>query len=274
MVAILIRGMFSNDAKDLSSLRSLKGFSQIRAFASLGSTNDEALAWAANGAPDLALVLADEQTAGRGRMGRKWHTPAGAALAFSLVLRPHGAERETIGLFSGLGALALVDVFKRYGVTAQIKWPNDVLVRRQKVAGILVETVWLGTEVDSVILGMGVNVTPAALPPAEMLNFPATCAEAELPQPVPRLTLLQELLEALLIRRAALTSPGFLRDWEMALAFRGEIVRVWVGSAEPMIGQVLGLEADASLRLQTAAGQIKTINFGEVHLRPEPPVAG
>ncbi len=241
----------------------------LRYFASIGSTNDEALAWASSGAPDFSLVIADEQTSGRGRMGRAWFTPPGTALAFSLVLRPKGLEREKIGLFSGLGALALVDALQAFGIAAQVKWPNDVLIRRKKVAGILAETVWLGTEVDSVVLGMGVNVSPESVPPQERLNFPATCVHAEAGKSIPRATLLKTLLEAILRRRAMLAADTFLRDWESSLAFRGESVRVWMNEAETLTGQLLGLEADGSLRLGLPDGTIKPIRFGEVHLRPD-----
>lgn len=240
----------------------------LRLFTTIGSTNDEALAWAAQGADDFSLVLADEQTAGRGRMNRTWFTPPGSALAFSLILRPQGAEREKVGLFSGLGALALADALKTFGIAAQVKWPNDVLLNRQKVAGILAETVWLGAEVDSVVLGIGVNVTPAAVPPPEGLNFPATCVQAEGRNPVSRAELLTALLKALRSRRAVLASEAFICDWAAVLAFRGETVQVRVGETESVIGQVLGLETDGSLQLGLPDGTLKVIRFGEVHLRP------
>jgi BirA family biotin operon repressor/biotin-[acetyl-CoA-carboxylase] ligase len=261
--------MSSSNPFDLPGLKRLEGLSEIRYRPSLGSTNDEALAWASAGARDGSLVIADEQTSGRGRMGRKWFTPPGSALAFSLILRPKGAEREKVGLFSGLGALALVDALKAYGIAAQVKWPNDVLIQRKKVAGILVETVWLGTEVDSVVLGMGVNVTPDSVPPPEGLNFPATCIQAEGQTPIPRADLIRTLLEAIRRRRAMLASETFLRDWESALAFRSETVRVWVSEAESVTGQVRGLEADGSLQLGLPDANVKVIRFGEVHLRPE-----
>lgn len=240
----------------------------LRFFDSIGSTNDEALAWASSGAPDFSLVVADEQTSGRGRMGRSWFTPPGAALAFSLVLRPKGAERENVGLFSGLGALALVDALQTFGIAAQVKWPNDVLIRRKKVAGILAETVWLGTEVDSVVLGMGVNVSPDSVPPPKGLNYPATCLQAEAGKPIPRALLLKTLLEAIQRRRAILASGTFLRHWESALAFRGETVRVWVSEADTLTGQLLGLEADGGLRLGLSDGAERIIRSGEVRLRP------
>jgi BirA family biotin operon repressor/biotin-[acetyl-CoA-carboxylase] ligase len=243
-------------------LKSLRYFEQI------GSTNDEALAWATEHAPDLSLIYAEEQTSGRGRLGRLWFTPPGTALAFSLILRPKGVERENISLFSGLGALALVTALKKYGVAAQIKWPNDVLINRRKMAGILVETVWMGAEAESVVLGMGVNVAPESVPPPEVLNFPATCILSEAPASVERFDLLHTLLAEIISLRPALASDAFLRAWDESLAFRGETVRVWTGEAEPIVGQVAGLEADGSLRLSLSEGEIKNVRFGEVHLRP------
>jgi BirA family biotin operon repressor/biotin-[acetyl-CoA-carboxylase] ligase len=260
--------MCSNNDFDLAGLKILPGLADVRYFPSLGSTNDMALDWAAAGAQDGSLVLADEQTSGRGRMGRKWYTAPAAALAFSLVLRPKGRECDSVGLFSGLGALALVDALQRLGVDAQIKWPNDVLIHGEKVAGILVEAVWQGEVVEGIILGVGVNVSPEALPPAAGLNFPATCVQNAVKQPVSRGDLLTILLEALLRRREQLASDGFRRDWEAALAFRGAPVQVWAGKDQPLFGLVRGLQADGSLVLETESGILETIHFGEVHLRP------
>jgi BirA family biotin operon repressor/biotin-[acetyl-CoA-carboxylase] ligase len=234
---------------------------------STGSTNDVALAWAAEGAPDFSLVVADRQTSGRGRMGRKWFTSPGAALALSVILRPSEQERENIGLFSGLGALALVDALKNYGISAQIKWPNDVLVARKKTAGILVETAWMGAEVESLVLGMGVNVSPAAIPPEGELNFPATWIQSEARNPVERFDLLRSLMVALIKWRPRLGTGHFLCEWQDALAFRGEIVQVWLGETETVIGALDGLEADGSLRLVVNGAQ-RLIRYGEIHLRP------
>jgi BirA family biotin operon repressor/biotin-[acetyl-CoA-carboxylase] ligase len=240
----------------------------LRFFTAAGSTNDEALAWAARGAPDFSLVVADEQTSGRGRMGRAWFTPPGSALAFSLILRPNPAEREQIGRFSGLGALALVQALRGYGLTAQVKWPNDVLVQRCKVAGILVETVWSGDEIDSLVLGMGVNVYPASLPPPESLTFPAACLQSATLAILSREALLKDILSALVALRAGLASSAFLEAWQDALAFRGEPVQVWQGSAAPLRGEVQGLQADGALLIKNSSGETQVVHFGEVHLRP------
>ncbi len=241
---------------------------EIRFYEQVGSTNDEALAWAAEGAPDLSLVVAEEQTAGRGRVGRKWFTPPGTALAVSLILKPTPAERRNSSLISGLGALALVDALRHYDLTAQVKWPNDILINRRKVAGVLAESVWMGTEVESFVLGMGVNVLPAAIPPGEMLNFPATCVQDEASGPVERTDLLREMLSALLAWRLLVGTETFVHAWETTLAFRGEMVRVWADETESVRGELLGLETDGSLRVRSTDGAVHLLRFGELHLRP------
>ncbi len=240
----------------------------LRFFAAAGSSNDEALAWAASNAPDLSLVVADAQTSGRGRMGRTWYTLPGSALAFSLIMRPTPAEVEYISRFSGLGALALVRALRKTGITAQVKWPNDVLIQRRKVAGILVETVWSGDEVDSLVLGMGVNVFPGSLPQAEVLNFPATCVQSETSSLITRESLLKDILLALIELRAGVASASFLQEWQESLAFRGEAVQIWQGTNPPVCGQVCGLQADGALLIKAGGGEINAVNFGEVHLRP------
>ena len=129
--------------------------------ASLASTNDRALAWLGDGAPDGALVTADAQTAGRGRLGRSWSSPTGRDVYASVIVRP-GAPA------AGFGALALaVGVGLREGLVAALgpgavptialKWPNDLLVDGRKLAGILCESRWRGREVELVV-GFGVNV--------------------------------------------------------------------------------------------------------------------
>jgi BirA family biotin operon repressor/biotin-[acetyl-CoA-carboxylase] ligase len=263
--------MFWDNRMDETTLKTALhdvALSGLHFFPSIGSTNDDALAWATEGAKDMSLVVADEQTAGRGRMGRRWLTPSGSALAFSLILRPQGREQELIGRFSGLGALALVGALKKHGVAAQIKWPNDVLINEKKTAGILVEAVWMGAEVESVVLGMGVNVASESVPPPSGLNFPATCVQAEGPRELSRYDLLKDILMELISLRATLASGEFHLAWEGALAFRDRIVRIWLGETEQVDGQILGLEMDGSLRVKTTEGEIRAIQFGEVHLRP------
>jgi len=256
-----------------------KAFSNIplgglRYFEQTGSTNDVALAWAAAGAPDLALVYAEQQTAGRGRGNHGWFTAPGAALAFSLIFRPSPGEEQSSSLFSALGALAVCEVLAVQGLHPEIKWPNDVLLNRRKVCGILAESVWSGEQMDCLVIGVGLNIKPAALPPPDQLNFPATCLEAELPLPshmVPafeQVILLQQILQALRYWRTLVATKVFLHTWERRLAFRGEQVEIWADGQAVRKGQVDGLEQDGSLRLLSPQGQAFTVQFGEMHLRP------
>ena len=244
----------------------------IRYFDTVGSTNDVAAEWVEQGAPHLALIVADEQTAGRGRGDRRWFTPPGAALAFSLILRP---QVEQVSRVTGLGALGVCRTLqKRYQLPAEIKWPNDVLVLGGKVAGVLSESSWVGDCLSALILGIGLNVAPSAVPPDDwpghgVRPFPATSLESELGESLSRLDLLHDILETILAWLPALESPGFLRAWERALAFRDQMV--WIDQSdrsEPLRGRLIGLGADGCLRLESETGEEIFVRTGDVHLRP------
>jgi len=245
----------------------------LRYYPRTGSTNDEAARWVEAGAPDLALVVADEQTGGRGRARRKWFTPPGAALAFSLVLKelPSTLATDTPAAFNRLTALGTLGVAETlqqdYGLPAQIKWPNDVLLERRKVAGVLVEAHWQGDRPLAVILGVGLNVSPLSVPAEAEALFPAACLETYLAIPPSRPELLNRILAHLLAWRPRLADKAFLQAWDSSLAFRNEWVTISDGT-EARLGYVLGLEPDGRLRLQDRGGKYFAINAGEIHLRP------
>ncbi len=240
----------------------------LRYYDTIGSTNDVALTWATQGAADFSLVIADEQTQGRGRLDRKWYTPANSALAMSLILRPSNSERAHPARTTGLLALSLADSLRRLGLAPQIKWPNDVLLTGRKVAGILVETTWMGEELDALVLGMGVNVLSASVPPADQVLFPATSIETQSGHPVERIELLVDILLNVLRWRPKLGTDAFLNAWEESLAFRGRQVEVRGSSQKSVIGELAGLNPDGSLRLRDEHGNSVIVQFGEVHLRP------
>ena len=276
----------------------------LRYFERIPSTNEEAARWADEGAPDLSLVVANEQTAGRGRQGRSWFTPPDAALAFSLLLRgqeaPHytGTTETTLhppmyelefsarpdlmnnmdvparlARLTALGALAVAQALEKlYALQAQIKWPNDVLLDRRKVCGILSEAHWQGEWLGAVILGIGVNVAPESVPPDSEMIFPATSVERVLGRPVNRTDLLRAILEALIFWRGQLEAPAFWNAWEQRMAFKGETVRVYSGtdtSASPEVeGELLGLDDAGCLRLRTRSGEEHAVCTGEVRMRP------
>ncbi|TLN10741.1 biotin--[acetyl-CoA-carboxylase] ligase [bacterium] len=260
-----------NPAVDESMLReSLAGLplAEVRFSAETGSTNDDALRWLEGGAGDAALVVADRQTAGRGRLNRRWITQPGGALAFSLILHPTSAEMDVLTLFSPLAGLAVSDGLAACcGLNAEIKWPNDVLLGRRKVCGVLAETSWQADRLAGVVIGVGVNVAPSAVPPADALLFPATCVEDALGRPLDRWALLAAILRAAFSWRQKLGSAEFFQSWESRLAFKGEAVQV--GTPDHVVqGTLIGIDPQGGLVLRTAAGKQEVITVGDVSLRP------
>jgi BirA family biotin operon repressor/biotin-[acetyl-CoA-carboxylase] ligase len=244
----------------------------LRYFEVIGSTNDEAARWVEQGAPDFSLVIADEQTAGRGRLARSWFTPPGAALAFSLILRPSTfpSSPPSPGFFTALGALAVSDALRNnYGLATEIKWPNDVLAGQRKLAGVLAEAQWRGEELTAVILGIGINVAPSSVPPESEILFPATCVETALGYPIARWELLCAVLQSLIHWRPLLNQCVFLQSWEERLAFRGAAVEVSSNGETQWKGILLGLNSEGALRLRTSAGTEITVHVGDVRLRLE-----
>jgi BirA family biotin operon repressor/biotin-[acetyl-CoA-carboxylase] ligase len=240
---------------------------EIRHYETITSTNDEALVWATKGAPDLSLIIADEQTAGRGRLNRTWFTPKDSAIAMSLILRPTGQTH--LSRTVGLAALSIADACLTRGLKPQIKWPNDILLNGKKVSGILIESVWTGTEVDCMVIGMGINVAKESTPPDHMLKFPATSMEAELGTLLERSDMVRDILTFFIKRREHIHTDAFLQDWEKLLAYRGEEIQIVNNEATLHKGILLGLNDDGAMKLFNPADQTTTIvQFGEVSLRP------
>jgi BirA family biotin operon repressor/biotin-[acetyl-CoA-carboxylase] ligase len=209
--------------------------------------------------------VGDEQTKGRGRQGRSWFTPPAAALAASLVLHPTPEDSpESLAMYAGLGALAIYDALAELDPRApEIKWPNDVLLHGKKVSGILAESHWEGDKLKGLILGMGVNISPASIPPSGETNFPATSIDAEFGGSTNRWELLHAILKNIIKWRSVLHQPEFVQTWQARLAFKD--VPVSVGE---VTGRILGLTSAGHLWLRDTAGQEHVFRAGEVHLRP------
>jgi BirA family biotin operon repressor/biotin-[acetyl-CoA-carboxylase] ligase len=237
-----------------------------RAFETLDSTMAAAAAWAADGAPEGALVVAGHQTAGRGRLGRTWADAPGESLLFSLVLRPRLAP-ERRGLVPLAAGLAVAEAVERVaGLRPALKWPNDVVLNGRKAAGVLVEGQLAQGRPAVLVVGVGVNVGPAAFPPEVAER--ATSLAHEAGRPVPRAPLLAAFLSAFEAHLDALAADGGARlraGWEARMLGRGDDIAVaFPGTTRPDLrGRALGLAADGALRLATPGGEA-AVHAGEV----------
>lgn len=237
-------------------------------FAEIGSTNDEAKRLAAAGAPEGTLVLADTQTAGRGRQGRTWHTPPGAALAFSLVLRPavSAVQAARLTMLAGVAVCAALEQVA--GVRPALKWPNDLLLGGRKAGGILVESGLAGDRLDYAVVGIGLNVSAA--PPPAQVQFPATALEAEAGRPIDRLALLAAILEAAAAHYAGLAEGRALpAAWQARLAWLGQPVVAHTADGE-LTGLAEGVDEDGALLVRLASGEQRRLLAADVRLRPSP----
>lgn len=245
---------------------------QYRYFDSIESTNNEALRWAESGAPDFSLVIANEQIKGRGRFDRRWVTRPGTSLAFSLILQPTEREKQNLALFSPLCGIAVFEAVTSFlHLDAEIKWPNDVLYKRKKFCGILVEAVWNGSNLRGIVLGIGINISPDSVPADEDQNFPVTCLETAAGHPVDRYRILQHVLNATDKWRVQIGSPEFMALWAEHLAFKDEWVRIEHSEKSSIIGKVKGIDHLGRLVLADQDGTETSVETGDVHLRPETP---
>lgn len=259
------------DEKALASALQTTPVTSWRAFDEIGSTNDEALTWLEADAPDFSLVIADSQSKGRGRFQRRWITQPGASLAFTVIFRLNDQEQNNpISLYAPLCGLAVWQALTQQAqVEAQIKWPNDILLARKKVCGILVEGAWLGNRLQGIVMGIGINIRSDALPPdsEKSLLFPATWLEAHASAKVDRFELLAAVLNSLADWRKQLGSTQFFNTWQEHLAFRGEQVQIEGFEKKPIIGTLTGIDSQGNLLLLLKNGQEKAIEVGDVHLR-------
>jgi BirA family biotin operon repressor/biotin-[acetyl-CoA-carboxylase] ligase len=255
------------DAKTLKVLLRDTPVSEVRYYSETGSTNDLALQWLESGTPDFALVAADSQTAGRGRMQRTWITNPGAALAFSLILHLDPEESKNAAIMPFIAGAGLSSALERlYSIRPQIKWPNDILLEGKKAAGILVESVWKDTSRVSVVIGIGVNISPGSLPPTEGMTLPATSIENVVGSPINRWSLMAGIISELHSWRFTVGNQLLMEYVSDHLAYKGEQVKILHNFGEELHGAVVGINKTGALLLETPAG-ITPIDIGDVQLR-------
>lgn len=242
--------------------RGLEWAAPIEHHVRLASTSDRLKEIARAGAPQWAAVLADEQTGGRGRQGRAWASPPGG-LYLSVLLRPRFASTSLVPLAAGV---AVVEALREHGVTAELKWPNDVVAVGRKLAGILAEASSSSSGLDWVVLGLGVNlVTPEEALPEDLR--PATTSVLALTggrlEPLKaaaavlaRLTVWYDALHA--------DAPSVLRAWRAhAVPWWGRRVELRSGGAV-VRGVAEGVDASGALLLLLEDGSRRAVLSGEV----------
>lgn len=238
----------------------------------VGSTMAEAAQWASEGAPHGALVVAEHQTAGRGRHGRRWTDAPGSSLMLSIVLRPDSLSPALpsgrLGLVSLAAGLAVCEAVEAVApeLAPTLKWPNDVMLGAAKLAGVLPEVTWTaGTA--TVVLGIGINVEQERFPPA--LGERATSLRLATGRDHDRLSLLDPLLASLggHLDRAAREPAVLLRVLEARMGRLGAAVRVAFPGLDraPFEGTAVGLADDGALRVRTDGGEA-LVHAGEVTL--------
>ncbi|MGH8601229.1 MAG: bifunctional biotin--[acetyl-CoA-carboxylase] ligase/biotin operon repressor BirA [Gammaproteobacteria bacterium] len=230
------------------------------------STSAEALRRLEQGAEAPFLVLAERQTAGRGRRGRKWVSPFAENLYYSLVLRVEGGARQLEGLSLVVG-LAVMQALRKAGVTeVGLKWPNDLLVAGRKVAGILLELVGDPADVCHVVVGIGINVNMQAMD--EEIDQPWTSMRIEAGKLVDRNALvcqLNEQLQGYLAKHRECGFAALQAEWEANHLWQGREVML-VAGAQQIEGIVLGIDRQGALRLKV--GEIeRQYSGGELSLR-------
>ena len=215
------------------------------------------------GAPEGTVIIADEQTAGQGRMGRVWRSPKGS-VALSVILYPEVVFLPSLIMVASLAVVYSIEEVT--GLNSQIKWPNDILMAGRKVCGILVENEVRGSVVDYSIIGVGVNINLASAGLSEVLP-PATSLSAELEQEVPRLDFVRQLLVEL--DRLYLSVSGgtsVCGEWRDRLVTLGkQVVATWGETKYEGVAE--SVAEDGSLFLRGADGSLTRIVAGDVTLR-------
>jgi len=237
---------------------------RILRYESVASTNTEVARLAVEGAAEGVAIVADEQTAGRGRLQRAWSSTKGAGLYFSILLRP----RLTVDrwpLITFVAALATGDaLLEASEVETDIKWPNDLLVKERKICGILAEAIETPTG-RAVVLGIGINLTNEAFP-EDLVDVAASVAN-ESGRPPERGLVLAALLNGLTRWYSLLHEPEgpqkIVAAWSSRSSYAvGKLVQITNGD-ETLQGRTAGIEDDGALRLETAQG-IQLIRAGDV----------
>ena len=251
-----------------SGLQTLVAGKHIYCFPALDSTNQRAKKMASQGVSDGTLILAEQQTAGRGRMDRKWISPPGVNILCSMIFHPP-LQASSVFKLTMLTSVAIVEAIKKTcALKAQIKWPNDVYINGKKVCGILSEFSTTGNSIDHVIVGIGINVNFDTYSHPEIKEI-ATSLKEEKGSRVSRLQLIKNIILETDLRYRKLTSSNtewLTKEWNQNCLVINQQVKIITDKSETC-GVAKGINEEGQLLLMDKTGQLHEIVFGDVSLR-------
>lgn len=230
----------------------------------IDSTNEEIKQLAQKGYPNGTTVVAETQSAGKGRLGRLWNSPTGTGLWFSFLLRPQISPNQIAGITLAVG-LGVCKAIRNYtNINALIKWPNDIIIGNKKLCGILTEMTTKSNEIENVIVGVGINVNTLKFP--DEINHKATSLFLETGKQVNRSDLFKNiLLEIENYVEYYLDNPqsNIIEDYKKLCATLGKNVTVTRGN-KILIGTAISISNDGDLIIKNQTGDKIYINSGEV----------
>ncbi len=264
-VADTIAGMEEIHLRDV--LRDLP-IKDIHYLKRVASTNDYAAELLKCSLEYPCFVFTAEQTEGRGRMNRRWYSDPQGSLTFSLILKPEARLFNNLVLLSPLGAIAVCNAIEtEFGISAQVKWPNDVLIKGKKVCGVLAEANWEGGTLMGIILGIGINLLKNSAPANQSLLFEAAGIGDFTENKPDAAAFLKQVLHQLFFWLGKLDEDEFLEYWGEHLAYKDKIVQIVEKGTPVMKGRVLGVAKDGCLKIELDSGVVKMITVGDVFLR-------
>lgn len=240
---------------------------EIIYYEAIDSTNNEAKKKAREGASEGTLIIADQQTAGKGRLGRSWISPSGEGIWMSLILRPHILPNQAsqLTLIAGLGMCEAIE--RVTGLKAQIKWPNDVVVNSKKICGILTEMSAQVEQIEYVVVGIGVNVNLSSIP--EELPYASSLA-IEGGKEYSRKKIIATFLEIFEVDYTQYVKSlnlNFIKErYEQSCITLHRQVKL-ITKENECIAKALGINEEGALMAQMQDGSIQTVSSGEVSVR-------
>jgi BirA family biotin operon repressor/biotin-[acetyl-CoA-carboxylase] ligase len=242
---------------------------KIHYFQTLDSTNTQAYQLALNGAGEGEVVIAESQEKGRGRLGRQWFSPPFLNLYLSVILRPNLSPHQA-SLITLMAAVATADAIQKFsGLLPLIKWPNDILLRDRKVAGLLNEIHSEMDQIHFVILGMGINLNMDEKMFSKEIASVATSLKIEMGQTISRKAFLQSLLQELENWYTIFMKQGstmILEAWRVRAHIKGRRIKV-TSFGETLVGMAIDVDSEGALILEMADGKRKRVVAGDVEYK-------